>query len=274
MSWKLLPTNYADAVWNGLKKYVQVDNDDDTVSFQDVTAYTNRERSFFGAKDANRMNEAINIIMSKVENGTDLYAAFQEYFEEQKLLFEQKGKEELAKIDDIYKQQILDYENEQEDNFNAWFADLKVQLSENAAGNLYNKITEIGERVFSKEITIPKQGWKETTEFGKSKLYVDIPQHGITDKTIAFVNIHANFLEIAKECGMSSVNCTLNKILRLYADNNSTEDITATAVFLTTELGKTEGGGSNVNSEVLSSEIASSAEVIEMLDEVFQADSD
>lgn len=54
MAWKLLPTDYTDAVWSGLKRYTQVDNSDGTVSFNDVTTYTNKEKSFFGAKDANR----------------------------------------------------------------------------------------------------------------------------------------------------------------------------------------------------------------------------
>lgn len=63
MAWEALPTNYTDAVWSGLKKYMMVNNEDGTVSFQDVTVYSNRENSFFGAKDANRMNEAINTIM-------------------------------------------------------------------------------------------------------------------------------------------------------------------------------------------------------------------
>ena len=72
MTWKLLPTDYTDAVWSGLKRYTQVDNSDGTVSFNDVTTYTNKEKSFFGAKDANRMNEALNHIMSMLEN--DIYA--------------------------------------------------------------------------------------------------------------------------------------------------------------------------------------------------------
>lgn len=57
MAWKLLPTDYTDAVWSGLKRYTQVDNSDGTVSFNDVTTYTNKEKSFFGAKDANRMEK-------------------------------------------------------------------------------------------------------------------------------------------------------------------------------------------------------------------------
>ena len=85
MSWTLLPTNYTDAIWSGLKKYILVNNDDGTISLQDVTQYSNKENSFFGAMEANRMNEALNTIMSMVENGTDLYEAFQNYFSNQKV---------------------------------------------------------------------------------------------------------------------------------------------------------------------------------------------
>lgn len=91
MAWKLLPTDFTDAVWEGLKKYTQIDNPDGTVSFQDVTAYTNKEKSFFGAMQANRMNDTLNVIMSMLENGTDLYELFQQYFEEQKTLFSQRA---------------------------------------------------------------------------------------------------------------------------------------------------------------------------------------
>ena len=91
MAWKLLPTDYTDAVWSGLKRYTQVDNSDGTVSFNDVTTYTNKEKSFFGAKDANRMNEALNYIMSMLENGTNLYEEFQTYFTTQKELFKSSG---------------------------------------------------------------------------------------------------------------------------------------------------------------------------------------
>ena len=52
MPWEPLPTNYTDAVWNGLKRYKQILNEDGTVSFRDVTAYSNMETSFFGARDA------------------------------------------------------------------------------------------------------------------------------------------------------------------------------------------------------------------------------
>lgn len=64
MPWEPLPTNYTDAVWNGLKRYEQILNEDGTVSFRDVTAYSNWEASFFGARDANRINETLNTLMS------------------------------------------------------------------------------------------------------------------------------------------------------------------------------------------------------------------
>ncbi len=63
MPWEPLPTNYTDAVWNGLKRYKQILNEDGTVSFRDVTAYSNMETSFFGARDANRINETLNTLM-------------------------------------------------------------------------------------------------------------------------------------------------------------------------------------------------------------------
>lgn len=62
MTWTDLPTDYTDAVWDGRRKYNQINNTDGTVSFDDMTVYTNREKSFFGAKDANQMNEAMNTI--------------------------------------------------------------------------------------------------------------------------------------------------------------------------------------------------------------------
>lgn len=55
-----LRTNYTDATWTGDKKYRLINNSDGTVSLQDVTVYTNKANSFFGASDANAMNEAIN----------------------------------------------------------------------------------------------------------------------------------------------------------------------------------------------------------------------
>ena len=158
MAWELLPTNYTDAVWNGLKKYQEITNEDGTVSFQDVTQYTNRDNSFFGAKDANRMNEALNVIMSMVENGTDLYTAFQNYFTVQQTAFtakadqiaedfdayiaalEKEGDETLETIKTDYRTEITEFEQQQEQLFNTWFELVKGQLSGDVAGNLLTEI--------------------------------------------------------------------------------------------------------------------------------------
>ena len=176
MAWALLPTNYTDAVWSGLRKYSQVDNSDGTVSFQDVTVYTNKEKSFFGARDANRMNEALNYIMSMLENGTDLYEEFQTYFATQQQLFEsssnkvienvrtltnaeydsyrtyivnlkKEGDSSLAAIEQTYAEHMTTYESEQKASFDTWFAAIKNQLSEDVAGSLQNQITEVDERL-------------------------------------------------------------------------------------------------------------------------------
>lgn len=169
MAWSLLPTNYTDAVWNGLKKYTKVDNADGTVSFNDVTAYTNKETSFFGAKDANKMNGALNYIMSMLENGTDLYEEFTTYFENQKKQFKtsgdtsynelkqyftvlkSNGDASLDTIEKDYKSRMNTYETEQKTAFNTWFGNLKDQLSTNAAGNLQNQCTELDERLAALE---------------------------------------------------------------------------------------------------------------------------
>lgn len=169
MAWKLLPTDYTDAVWSGLKRYTQVDNSDGTVSFNDVTTYTNKEKSFFGAKDANRMNEALNYIMSMLENGTNLYEEFQTYFTTQKELFKSsgdssyqeltqyfvnlkaQGDSSLAQIEKTYEEHMTTYEYEQTAAFNTWFAGIKGKLNEDIAGSLQNQITEVDERLAALE---------------------------------------------------------------------------------------------------------------------------
>lgn len=185
MAWTLLPTDYTDAVWSGLKKYSQVDNSDGTVSFQDVTVYTNKEKSFFGAKDANRMNEALNYIMSMLESGTDLYEEFQTYFTTQKQLFEsagnkvienvraltnaeydsyvtyvadlkERGDSSLAEIEHTYEEHMTSYESEQKKAFDTWFDTIKGQLSEDVAGSLQNQTTELDERLSALEHMVLK----------------------------------------------------------------------------------------------------------------------
>lgn len=154
MAWELLPVDYTDAVWAGLKRYNQINNEDGSISFQDITSYTGKEKSFFGAKDANRMNEALNTIMSMVENGTDLYTAFQNYFAEQKTLFEQEADSKATEFDNYtdnleqeYKVSMAAFESQQQQIYNAWFQAMKDQLSKDAAGNLQNQCTELDERL-------------------------------------------------------------------------------------------------------------------------------
>lgn len=180
MAWSLLPTNYTDAVWSGLKRYTQIDNSDGTVSFRDDTTYTNKENSFFGANDANRMNEALNYIMSALEDGTDLYQEFTTYFTTQKQLFEDSADDvienvraltntqydsfvtyinglksetdtNLTQMEQSYEQRMTTYESEQKSAFDTWFEAIKGQLSEDVAGSLQNQITELDEKLAALE---------------------------------------------------------------------------------------------------------------------------
>jgi len=68
MEWTDLRTDYTNAQWSGLKKYQQVDNSDGTVSFQDVTQYTDKDNSFFGANEANKMNAGMNLLAKNIDS--------------------------------------------------------------------------------------------------------------------------------------------------------------------------------------------------------------
>lgn len=184
MAWELLPTDYTDAIWNGLKKYNLISNDDSTISLQDVTVYTNKENSFFGALQANRMNEALNTIMSMVENGTDLYEAFQIYFETQKALFkdevnsdytafeqyvsdlEKQGDSIIENIKSDYRSEMDEYEASQKQLFDVWFQGVRDKLSGDVATNLQNEIDELDKKVdgFTDRNTVFSEDGKTITE--------------------------------------------------------------------------------------------------------------
>ena len=152
MSWELLPENYTDREWTGLQKYREIQNSDGTISFQDVTEYTNDANSFFGALEANRIDQAVNILMSMVESGTDIYEEFLTYFNTQKELFEDEAE-----------QTIHDIEDDLEDDFLAWYDRMKDQLSEDAAGHLQLEVDDLEKRKCNNEAfvtyTILATGW-------------------------------------------------------------------------------------------------------------------
>lgn len=60
MSLKKLATDYKDALFEGLRKYKQIENDDGTTSFADVTTYSQKEGSYYTAKTVNDNHEIIN----------------------------------------------------------------------------------------------------------------------------------------------------------------------------------------------------------------------
>lgn len=68
MSWTNLPTNFVDRIWTGLKKYIPFTNQDETVSFQDVTEYgnSNADVTQMSAAQLNQMTGAINQMMTGI----------------------------------------------------------------------------------------------------------------------------------------------------------------------------------------------------------------
>lgn len=205
MAWEALPTNYKDIVWAGLKKYTQINNDDGTVSFRDDTVYTHKENSFFGAKEANRINEAINYIMTKLENGTNLYSEFQTFFNNQKQLFinkkdeafgeitqmsdtdynafkehlnqlKQEGNSSLTEIESNYQQRMNIYENQQKALFDLWFSEIKAQLSGDVAGNLQKQIESLGTKTDGftpNDVTFSPNGKTITEKAGNKKVVTE-----------------------------------------------------------------------------------------------------
>lgn len=142
MAWERLKTDYKDAVWSGLRKFIPIDNGDGSYSVKDVTQYTVYDESFFGAYDANRINTAVNAIMAALENGTDLYEVFTEFFENQKVEFDKRANLDLdsfnifldnlqatANADVVqlkkdYTSEMTTFENNQEILFNQWFSSI------------------------------------------------------------------------------------------------------------------------------------------------------
>lgn len=197
---KLLNTDYTDSSWQGLKKYIEIKNSDNTVSFQDVTQYQNRERSFFGAKAANAMNEALNRVLSAMDNGTNLYQAFSNYFETQKRQFEASGNQilqgynslieslkgqtsstiETAKQDYINK--LKEFEKLQQAVFNSWYDTIRGQLSHDQAGNLQNNIDKLTKKMngFVAKNTAFSKGGKIITETDseQNKLITEFEENG------------------------------------------------------------------------------------------------
>lgn len=202
MAWEILPTGYKDITWNGLKKYTQIDNNDGTISFRDDTHYTNKEQSFFGAKEANQIHEAINYIMTKLENGTDLYTEFQTFFNNQKQLFinskneiinqmttvdynafkdyikqlKQQGDISLSEIESNYQQRMNIYENQQKALFDLWFSEIKAHLSGDVAGNLQDQIQSLEIKTdgfTSNDVTFSADGKTVTEIKGDKKIVTE-----------------------------------------------------------------------------------------------------
>ena len=61
-----LKTNYKDDIYQGNRKYLQVKNEDGTVSFSDATTYE-QEGDYFGANEINVISQTINEVQDKAD---------------------------------------------------------------------------------------------------------------------------------------------------------------------------------------------------------------
>lgn len=62
-----LRTDFTDRTWDGNQKYEMINNDDGTVSFEDVTEYENDELSLLSAGDINSITGQLNAMNSVLE---------------------------------------------------------------------------------------------------------------------------------------------------------------------------------------------------------------
>lgn len=230
MGWKRLNTDYKDISWSGLKKYTQIDNDDGTVSFRDDTRYTNKESSFFGAKDANQINEAVNYIMTKLENGTDLYSAFQEFFSNQREQFirekdnkigeingyisdlKSRGETALTNVESNHRQRMSAYEDTQKNEFNSWFAQIKDHLSSDQAGKLQLQIEDLKvllDGFAAKETIFSNDGNTITEKMGNKKLVTEFVSDSVITKKL-YVN---DVLKLTKTTTFSEDGKTIKEVI-------------------------------------------------------------
>ena len=163
MAWETLKTDYTDAIWVGKKRYNQITNSDGTLSFDDVTEYSQKENSFYGADDANSTNEAINYIMKALENDTDLYTDFKAYFDNQKTAFSSTGETMMRDLQEGYQARIEAYESEQEDTFEEWIATLKAKLDSTDVAKLQSEIEALET---SSKVTLTDNG--STSSYAKT----------------------------------------------------------------------------------------------------------
>jgi hypothetical protein len=189
MAWEPLKTDYVDAVFDGLRKYQQIVNSDNSLSFADVTSYTVKEGSFIGAKDINAINTAMNLIMAALNNGTSLYDVFTEFFKNQQALFEETAGEyndgfeqylaelrtqaeaQCAQLETDYIDEITKFEDSQKTAFSTWFDQVKDQLTEDMAVKLQQEIADLIERL--NDVEKENKELKETMEAMNYIAYTD-----------------------------------------------------------------------------------------------------
>lgn len=121
----MLKTDYQDDVLNTsvnqVGKYMIVNNADGSISLVDVTVYT-KTGTFIGAKDINTICRNMNTIMGFIEtNSGDLAQEFQDYFNEQKILFQTRVNTENADFMAEFQRLLNEFKETSENEFATWY---------------------------------------------------------------------------------------------------------------------------------------------------------
>lgn len=141
MAFEMLKTDYKDDILNTsvnqLRRYTIVNNADGTISLIDSTAYST-VGTFIGAKDINLICKNMNTIMGYIETSSgDLAQEFQEYFAEQKGIFE-----------DNVEAYMQDFQSNSESQFTVWYDANTAAWSqevENRINAIIESLTELVE---------------------------------------------------------------------------------------------------------------------------------
>ena len=154
--------------------------------------------------------------MAKLENGTDLYSVFQEFFDSQKELFtktkdgtiaemknnadsdytafvqymsnlKSQGDAALTNVESNHRQRMSTYEDIQKNEFNIWFAQMKDHLSSDQAGKLQLQIEDLKvllDGFASKETVFSDDGNTITEKMGNKKLVTEFVSDSVITKKL------------------------------------------------------------------------------------------
>jgi len=165
-----------------------------------------------------------------VEDGTDLYSSFQNYFNLQKGLFEDEadakqseftayianleaqGDSIINELQTGYRTEMNDFKEEQENLFNTWFEFVKGQLGTDVAGNLQNEIDQLDiktDGLISRETVFSETGDTITETYGDKSVTTEF----VSDSVIVQKLYVSGVLTSTKTITFSADGSTITEVV-------------------------------------------------------------